>query len=148
MRSRFCHIHVRLRLHPGRLLILCKLYAWQERATIKISLVCDLCLCNLSELWYGMPALALELKPYLLQASHQSAQCRLALCWISAGLTPTRCVRPVSQSHVSAAVSGSPVPPRKSTWVEASLFHTLSPWTQYSPISFDPTLRPLEVSGV
>ncbi|KAG8012016.1 EMI domain-containing protein 1, partial [Nibea albiflora] len=36
-----------------------------------------------------IPALLEELKPYLLQARHQSAQCRLALCWISEGLTPT-----------------------------------------------------------
>ena len=78
---------------------------------IKISLICDLCLCNLREPRSGIPGLLPELKPNLLQACHQSAQCRLALCWISAGLTPTRCVRPVSPSHVSAAVSCSPVPP-------------------------------------
>lgn len=148
MRSRFCHIHVHLCLHPGGLLILCKLYAWQKRAMIKISLVCDLCLCNLSEPWSGIPALVLELKPYLLQASHQSAQCRLALCRISVGLTPTRCVGPVSLSHVSATVSCSPVPPRESTWVEALCSTRYHPEPKKSPISFDPTLRPLEVSGV
>lgn len=114
-------IHVNLYLRHERLLILCKLYAWQQRAVIRSTsfVIWVLCLCNLSQPRSGIPVLLLELKPYLLQASHQSAQCRLALCWISAGLTPTRCVRPVSLSHVSAAVSCSPMPPCESTWVEA-----------------------------
>ena len=126
------HIHDHLHLHHERHLILCKLNAWQKRAVIKISLVCDSCLCNLSEPRSGIPGLLPELKPHLLQAKHQSAPRRLALCWISAGWPPPGvcdlCRRLTSRPWCQVLRCL----PWASTWVEAHHY------TRYRPESKKP----------
>lgn len=111
------------------LLTLCQPYARHKIAAIKISSVCDLCLCNLGQPRSSIPVLLLELRPHLLRTCHQSEQCRLVPRWISSALTPTRCVRPVSLSHISARVSCSPRPPES----RSRRPHTLSPSTQRRP---------------